>query len=79
MKIVVDIKGELKKDDIIVFDGENFKPVAKDEFLCKLSAQNADLCKEIEKLRIEIDAFKLGVNNKLKDYHNILQTLTKEE
>ena len=79
MKIVVDIKGELKKDDIIVFDGENFKPIAKDDFLCKLSAQNKELCEEIKNLRTEIDAFKLGVNNKLKDYHNILQTLTKEE
>jgi len=79
MKIVVDIKGELKKDDIIIFDGEKFKPVAKNDFLCKLSAQNIELRKEIEKMRDEIDIFKLGVNSKLKDYHNILQTLTKEE
>ena len=33
MKIVVDIKGKLKKDDIIIFDGESFKPIAKNELL----------------------------------------------
>ena len=79
MKIVVDIKGKLKKDDIIIFDGESFKPIAKNEFLYQLSAQIKELCEDNKKLRDEIDAFKKGVNDKLKDYHNILQTLTKEE
>ena len=79
MKIVVDIKGKLQKDDILIYDGENFKPINKNEFLCKLFTQITELCEDNEKLRQEVDAFKLGVNSKLKDYHKILQTLTKED
>ena len=79
MKIVVDIKGELKKDDILIFDGEALKPVNKNSFLCEIFTQNQELREDNEKLRNEIETFKLGVNQKLKDYHNILQTLTKEE
>ena len=75
MKLVVDIKGELKKDDILIFDGTQLKPINKDVFLYK----NQELKEEIKKLREEINTFKLGVNHKLKDYHSILQTLTKEE
>lgn len=79
MKLVVDIKGELKKDDILIFNGQQFRPLNRDEFLFKLKKELAETKDEFKKLREEINTFKNGVNNKLKDYHNILQTLTKEE
>lgn len=78
-KIIVDIKGELKNDDILIYDGKNFKPCNKNSFLYDIYAQNMKLKGEIKNLKDEINAFKLGVNEKLKNYHDILQTLTKEE
>lgn len=78
-KIIVDIKGELKNDDILIYDGKNFKPCNKNDFLYKIFAQNMELKDEIKDLKNEIVAFKDGVNEKLKNYHDILQTLTKEE
>lgn len=79
MKLVIDIKGEPKKDDILIFDGNQYKPISKDEFLFKTKKELEDIKKEFEKLKEEINVFKEGVNHKLKDYHNILQTLTKED
>lgn len=71
MKIVVDIKGELHENDMLIFKNGSFVPMQKDELLAKLN-------KEIFDLKNEMTNLKLGVNEKLKDYHNILQTLTKE-
>lgn len=78
MKIVVDIKGELKKGDILIYDGNQFNPVSKKEFLFKTKKELDETKKQIELLKTDINTFKEGVNNKLKDYHNILQTITKE-
>ena len=41
--------------------------------------QLADLQSENEKLRKELDTLKKGVNQKLKEYHDILQQLVKGE
>lgn len=79
MKIVVDIKGKLKKNDILIYDGDNFIPANKDFILFDLQQEIARLKNHNDKLRNEINAFKEGVNDKLKDYHNILQRLTKDE
>lgn len=79
MKIVVDIKGKLKKNDILIYDGDNFIPANKDFILFDLQQEIARLKDYNDKLKNEINAFKEGVNDKLKDYHNILQQLTKEE
>lgn len=78
MKVIVDIKGKLKKNDILIYDGEQFKPVNRDEFLFKTKKELEETKNEFELLKKDIDTFKTGVNDKLKDYHNILQNLTKE-
>ena len=79
MKIVVDIKGELKKNDILIFNGECFRPINKDDFVCKLKQENEQIKTQIDEIKNDLEIFKLGVNGKLENYHNILQTLTKED
>ena len=79
MKIVVDIKGELKKDDVLIFNGAQFEARNKNLIISPLVEENKKLREEIEKMRSEIDTFKAGVNSKLKDYHDNLKILTQEE
>ena len=79
MKAVFDVKNRPKENDLLIYDGTQFKTISKDSLLFELKSENEKLKNEIVKLKNDIDIFKLGVNEKLKDYHNILQTLTKEE
>lgn len=79
MKIIVDIKGDLRENDILIYDGQQFKPVSKNSFLFKTKQENIRLDTELKKLKNDFVIFKANVNDKLKNYHNILQTLTKEE
>jgi len=79
MKVVVDIKGTLHENDILVYqNGQFFKPTSKDELLYDLKKQIDDLKYENEKLKGDFYSLKCGVNEKLENYHKILQTLTKE-
>lgn len=79
MKIVVDIKGELKKDDILIYDGSNFKGVNKDIFLKETNVRYKELQGKYEELINDFNELKMSVNGKLREYHKILQLLTKEE
>lgn len=79
MKIVIDIKGELKNDDLLIYQDGLLKPISKEELFAKNKSEHNELKKEIKNLQDEINVFKASVNSKLKDYHNVLQALTKEE
>ena len=79
MKIVVDIKGELKKDDILIYDGSNLKPINKNILLKETNVRYKELQGKYDKLCKDYDLLKLAVNEKLKNYHDILQLLTKED
>ena len=79
MQVVINIKGDLHDGDILVYkDGQFFKPTNKNDFLFNIQKQLTELKLENEKLRDEYVILKCGVNEKLENYHKILQTLTKE-
>lgn len=79
MKIVLDVKNTPIKNDLLIFNGKEWECVSKDKVLDLLRNEVKDLQKEVLELKQENDKFKLAVNEKLKEYHNILQLLTKEE
>lgn len=78
-KIVIDIKGELKNGDILIFEGEQLKPLNKNILLKELNLKVKELDANYKTLSNEFDKLKLAVNEKLKNYHDILQLLTKED
>lgn len=80
MKIRLDIalKGPLKDDDILVYREGVLVNVRKEQYFSEMNKQYHDLKKEHELLKSDIEKFKEGVNAKLEQYHNILQTLVKE-
>lgn len=80
MKTVINIKGEPKKDDVLVcIEDGVYMPVPKSSFLGDLQSQIINLTNYCNNLREVCNDLKNGVNIKLKEYHDVLQNLTKGE
>jgi len=75
MKLLVEIEKTPNKDDIIIYDGSKWVLINKNAFLQEIDIQRANL----NALNKQIDEKLTKINEKLKDYHNILQQLTKEK
>lgn len=75
-KIILELKNEPKKDDILIFDGKQWVATSKDLLLKPFTDNLASFEKDINS---KVDSFMKGVDSKLEDYHNILQVLTKGE
>lgn len=82
MKILLDVKisDVLKENDLIVFDKKTNQWVTThtDLFLRKITTENENLKKSIRDLKNEIQDFKQKVNQKLKEYHDVLNLLKGE-
>lgn len=90
MKITIELKNEPKKGDIIYFNGTEFECISKNSLLVDINKSILSINNELKELNAKfsdlklntehnISAFKIAVNEKLKTYHNILQTLTQGE
>lgn len=79
MKLVLEIKNEPQKNDILLYNGSGWESISKNLFMKEYNKQLADLQAENERLSKELNSFKKGVNEKLREYHDILQQLTKGE
>ncbi len=81
MKVILDIRTnkELENEDILVYRDGIWTNIPKDEYLANLRNRIVELQNTIDNLTNDIQQFKERVNNKLQEYHNILQVLTKEE
>lgn len=75
-KIILELKNEPKKDDILIFDGKQWVATSKDLLLKPFTDNLASFEKDINN---KVNSFMKGVDSKLEDYHNILQVLTKGE
>lgn len=78
-KIVIDIKNAPQKNDVLVYNGIEWEAIPKNKFLFEEHKQIASEQKSLEELKKDIDSTKRQVNQKLKEYHDILKTLTKED
>lgn len=72
MKLILDIEGTPKEGDLLVYNGKRWKVTTKDKLFLEQTNKNI----EIED---EIAQFKSDVNKKLKDFHEVLQLLSKKE
>ncbi len=79
MKVVLEIKNEPQKNDILLYNGSGWESISKNLFMKEYNKKLADLQAENERLSKELNNFKKGVNEKLREYHDILQQLTKGE
>lgn len=80
MKIILDIKTEhLKESDIVYFDGKNWINKSKKSFLLEHAKKIEALEKENEEIKASFEALKSSVNEKLKQYHDILQLQVEDE
>lgn len=71
-KLIMEVRNVPRENDILVFDGKAWKPISKKLFL-------AEHEKEMEAIRNEIAKLKQDVNEKLKDFHDILQLVSEKE
>ena len=90
MKIMIELKNEPKKGDIIYFNGTEFECVSKNLLLVDIRKSILSITDELNELNekfaelklhtdYNISALKTAVNEKLKKYHKNLQNLTKGE
>ena len=75
MKIVLDIKGTPIKNSMLIYNGKEWETITKEQVVNEVF----ELQTQIADLRFEYDNLKKAINEKLKDYHEILQMITKEE
>lgn len=78
MKIVLELKNEPQKNDILCYNGSEWECISKNQFLYQVEKNKQELEKLNEDLRYEIQNLKDKLNEKLKDYHDVIQLLTKE-
>lgn len=77
-KIVLELKNEPTKNDIICYNGNEWVCVSKNQFLSQVE-RNKNKLEELEnKLDQELTEIKTRINEKLKEYHDVLQLLTNE-
>lgn len=74
----VNLKGELKNGDIFVYRDGALVNIRKDQYFAEMNKKVYDAEQKVLALKQELEDFKNGVNEKLKQYHDILQVLTKE-
>lgn len=79
MEVVLKLKGEPKEDDLILFIDGEWKIVSKKVFLDELKEEIKNTNKRIDDLQDQLQKALGNINEKLKDYHNILQVIVKEE
>lgn len=79
MEVVLKLKGEPKEDDLILFIDGEWKIVSKKVFLQQVKEELKNTNKRIDDLQDQLQKALGNINEKLKDYHNILQVIVKEE
>lgn len=84
MNITIDLKYEPTKDCILLYNGERWVCVKKDIFLLDVKRENEYLQAQInglqEKYNLLVEKFddlKNNINDKLKEYHKVLQMISK--
>ena len=77
-KIVIELKNEPQKSDIICYNGSEWECISKNQFLYQVELNKREIENKYNELKRELDDLKEKVNEKLKDYHDVIQLLTKE-
>lgn len=76
MELTLEIKKMPKKGDILIFNGKSFEPVDKEHYLNQQNIKIKKLEEEINENKEEFISYKGKINEKLREFHKILQTLT---
>lgn len=78
MKLILEIKNEPTKDDILVYNGIEWIAIPKTKFLRQV-ADNSEAIENLKKqYENDFNNLKNQINTKLKDYHEIIKLLVKE-
>lgn len=78
MKMLLNLKTtDLKNNDLIVFNAKTnmFENIHYELFIASLKKENQNLKNELKKMREDFDKLKNNINEKLKDYHDVLNML----
>lgn len=72
MKLILEIKTIPNKDDVLIYDGKQWKPISQRLILLETN-------KKVKELSDELSQLKSDVNAKLKDFHEVLQLVSQKE
>lgn len=78
-KLLIEIDKEPRANDVLVFDGERWEAVSTRYFLKDIQKEINVLKAEHKELVDNLTILQVLVNQKLEEYHNILQIVSKEE
>lgn len=76
--MIIELKKKPAINDLLIYDGNEWVAVDKGLITKKLEQEIEDLKKVIVELKSTNDALTTKINDKLKDYHDVLQVLAKE-
>ena len=80
MRIILELKTDcISKEDIVYYDGKHWINKSKSMFLKEQQDQIDTLKKENEELQKSFESLKTSVNDKLKQYHDILQLSVEDD
>ena len=79
MKIVLELKNTPNKNDILVYNGSEWECISTNQYLSKIVVLEQEQKELKEKYENDIQTLKEKINEKLEQYHKILQLLVKEE
>ncbi len=78
MRIVLELKNEPTKDDVLVYNGNEWECVSKARLLRQVTI-NAEAIETLKAVyENDIRELKEQINKKLKEYHDVLQLLVRE-
>lgn len=78
-KYIIEVKEKPTENGVIIFKNGEWCFENKDILLNDLKRDIIKNTQELQQLNLTLKQFKDSVNEKLKDYHEVLQILTKEE
>ena len=80
MKVVlnIDCNGAIKEGDIVVYRKGKWVAMAKEQYLDCVVKENIALNNRLDELQTAFNNFKVAVNKVLKDHHEVLQIIAKE-
>lgn len=79
MKVLLEITKTPTKDDILIFNGTDWEPIRRSQYMKDVILKQNETNDNLSKLEEKFMSFAKIVDEKLKNHHEALQLLIKEE
>lgn len=79
MKVIIEIEGTPKENDLLILKDGKYVPIPKNVLLSEIYANLESLKQDLANYKVEVENSKKAINERLKEHHDVLKILTKGE